>query len=80
MEIANFDFTQYIHLNVWNKKYSEKKVNLSFDWMLKTPSFDGGGVELPPPPTILFVKTIEKLISVFLSGSFEDMSIFHVFI
>ena len=33
--------------------------NLSFDGVLKTPSFDGGGLNRPPPP-FLFVKTIEK--------------------
>ena len=34
-------------------------LNLSFDGVLKAPSFDGGGVESTPSP-ILFVKTIEK--------------------
>ena len=44
----------------------------------------GGGVESITP--FLFVKTIEKLIRLFtsliffLSGSFEDMVIIHVFI
>ena len=37
-----------------------------------------------PPPPFLFVKTIEKVIRLstvlfFLSDSFEDMGIFHVF-
>ena len=59
--------------------------NLSFDGVLKTPSFDreGGGVKSTPAP-FLFVKTIEKVIRLctvlifFLSGSFEDMGIFQV--
>ena len=61
-------------------------LNLSFDGVLKTPSFDGGEVDQPPPPSpFLFVKTIEKVIRLctvlifFFSVSFEDMGIFHVF-
>ena len=43
----------------------------------------GGGVESNPPP-FLFVKTIEKVIIlctvlIFLSGSFLDMGLFHVY-
>ena len=44
----------------------------------------GGGLNLSP--LFLFVKTIEKVIRLctvlifFLSGSFEDMGIFHVYI
>ena len=38
----------------------------------------GGGLNLPLPP-FLFVKSIEKVIRFFLSGSFKDMGIFHAF-
>ena len=58
-------------------------INLSFDGVLKTPSFGGGGGGVESTPPVLFVKTIDKVIRLctvlifFLSGSFEG--IFHVF-
>ena len=51
---------------------------------MKILNFDGGGVESIRP--YLFVKTIEKVIRLFtvliffLSGIFEVMGIFHVYI
>ena len=68
------------------KNYGQILLNLSFDRVLKNPSFDGGRVELTPSPQFSFVKTIEKVIRLctaliffFLNGIFEDMGIFHVF-
>ena len=67
-------------------QFNSQFINLSFDRELKTPSFDGGGLNRPPS-LILFMKTIENVIRLcivliffFWSGSFEDTGIFHVFI
>ena len=66
----------------------EKLVNLSFDGVLKTPSFDGrggrGGVESTPPPIFICENNrksnkIMHCVYLFLSGSFKDMGIFYVF-
>ena len=71
---------------------AKNNINLSLDRVLKTPIFDGGGglnrpIYPTPPLPFLFVKTIEKVIRLctvliffcLLSGSFEDMGIFHEF-
>ena len=59
--------------------------NLSFDGVLKTPSFDGGGgVESTPPPIFICENNREgnkimHCVDFFLRISFENMDIFHVF-
>mgnify|MGYP001418915763 CR=1 FL=1 len=59
-------------------------LNLSYDGVFKTPSYDGGG-GLKVSPLFLFVKTIEKVIRLstvlifFLSGGCEDRDILWAF-
>ena len=55
--------------------------SLSFDWVLKLLVFKGGGLNRPPPLNFICEKNnIMQYVDFFLSSSFEDMDIFHVFI
>ena len=58
-------------------------INLSFDGVLKTSSFDGGAGWIDPLPIFICENNGKSTKSMrcigFFSGSFEDMGIFHVF-
>ena len=64
-----------------NKNIPSSFVNLSFDGVLKTPSFDwwgGGEVKSTPPPIYICENNSKRNKIMHCFGSFEDMGIFHV--
>ena len=63
---------------LWQGSRKKKNyLNLSFDWVFLTPSFDGRGVNLGPPYFNFICENNRK--SNKIMHCVEDMGIFHVF-